>query len=84
MNELYFLGMDIVEETKALVNISEITCTTGMTDSELCAYKMGIVNTLSALKAAMDDDTIVVNIKGMEIPTEISIDDLENCCCASY
>lgn len=73
MKELYFLGMDIVEETKALVNFTEITCTNGMTESELKTYKMGIENTISALKSVLqDNDALVVNISGMEIPTEIS------------
>ena len=84
MNELYFLGMDIADETKALVEFSTITCTDGMTDVELGAYKMGIANTLSALKAVLDDDAIVVNIAGMEIATELSTYDLENYCVDTY
>lgn len=84
MNELYFLGMDIADETKALVEFSTITCTDGMTDVELGAYKMGIANTLSALKAVLDDDAIVVNIAGMEIATELSVYDLENYYCGTY
>ena len=78
MNELYFLGMDVAEETKVLVNFTEITCTNGMTESELQAYKMGIENTISALKSVLqDNDALVVNISGMEIPTEISSYELE-------
>lgn len=79
MNELYFLGMDIVEETKTLVNFSSILSTDGMTDSELKAYKMGIENTLSALQGMLqnNDDMAVINIDGLEIPTEISADELE-------
>lgn len=78
MNELYFLGMDIIEEVKSIVNLSEIICTNGMTESELKAYQMGVANTLSALKAAIrEDDIPVVDISGLEIPTELSIDELE-------
>jgi hypothetical protein len=78
MNELYFLGMDIVEETKTLANLTTITCTDGMTESELAAYKLGIENALSAMKAVLQDNEVpVINVDGMEIPTELSIDDLE-------
>lgn len=85
MNELYFLGMDIAEETKILVNMTAITCTDGMTESELAAYKMGIENTISALKATIrENDVPVVDIVGIEIPTELSIDELENYYCDKY
>jgi len=78
MNELYFLGMDVVEETKVLVDFTTITSTDGMTESELKAYKMGIENTISALKATLEsDDIVVLNIEGLEVPTELSIDEVE-------
>jgi hypothetical protein len=81
MNELYFMGMDIVEETKTLVDFTTITCTNGMTDNELRAYKLGITNTISALKSVVRDNNMtVVNIDGLEIPTELSIDELEVYC----
>lgn len=81
MNELYFLGMDIVEEVKNILNVSEILCTNGMTDVELGAYKMGIANALSALESVIEEDGMpVINMKGMEVPTELSIDDLETYC----
>lgn len=78
MNELFFLGVDIVEETRTLADLTKITCTDGMTESELAAYKLGVENALSALKAVLqDNDVPVINVEGMEIPTELSIDDLE-------
>jgi hypothetical protein len=80
MNELFFIGTDILEETKRLSEFTTIMCTDGMTDSELSAYKLGVQNTLSALMAVLDvdeDNECVVNINGMEIPTELDIDDLE-------
>ena len=63
MYELYFLGMDIVEETKNLVKFTEEMCTEGMTDSELKAYKLGIENVLLALKSVVETEhnTPVVN-----------------------
>lgn len=81
MNELYFLGMDIIEEVKALSDIATITCTNGMTDSELDAYKLGVKNTISALKTILNDDGMpVVNIVGLDIATELTIDELEEYC----
>lgn len=78
MNELYFLGMDVIEEVKSLMNLSTVVCTDGMTENELAAYQMGVANTLSALKALIREDEIpVVDVGGLEIPTELSIDDLE-------
>ena len=79
MNELYFLGMDIVEETRAISKFSEILCTDGMTESELKAYELGIENTLSALKASLatEGNLVVINIEGLDIPTELTIDELQ-------
>lgn len=77
MNELYFLGMDIAEEVRTLVDFTTITCTNGMTENELKAYKLGIENTLSALKAIINnDDMAVININGLEIQTELSVDEV--------
>lgn len=78
MNELYFLGMDIVEETKNLMSLSTVILTDGMSDSEIAAYKMGIENTLSALKATIrENDLPIIDMEGLEIATELSIDDLD-------
>lgn len=79
MNELYFLGMDIVEETRHISKFSEIICTDGMTESELKAYQMGIENTLSALKSviATDGGMAVINIDGLDTPTELTVDELQ-------
>ncbi len=82
MDELFFIGTDILEETKRLSEFATITCTDGMTESELSAYKLGVKNTLSALMAVLDVDganECVVNISGMEIPTELTIEDLQEC-----
>lgn len=79
MNELYFLGMDIVEETRHISKFSEIICTDGMTESELKAYQMGIENTLSALKSIITTDggMAAVNIDGIDNPTELTVDELQ-------
>ena len=78
MNEVYFLGIDIVEEIKSMVDIITSTCTNGMTENELKAYELGIKNMLSVLEATIyDSDLPVVNINGMDTPTELSVDELE-------
>ena len=78
MNEVYFLGIDIVEEVKSMVDVITSTCTNGMTENELKAYELGIKNMLSVLEATIyDSDLPVVNINGMDTPTELSVDELE-------
>ena len=78
MNELYFIGMDIVEEVKSMIDATILACTYGMTENELKAYKLGVQNVLSALDTAIyDNELTVVNINGMEMPTELSVDELE-------
>lgn len=78
MNELYFLGMDIVEETKNFLKLSQLLCTDGMTENELKAYNMGVENAMSALSSMIEEsDLPVLNINGLEIQTELSIDDIE-------
>ena len=78
MNDLYFLGMNIIEEVKIMANFTTETCTDGMTESELAAYKAGVSNVMSALKALLDDDIPIVNIDNIEIPTELTIEELED------
>lgn len=79
MHELYFLGMDIVDETRTISKLSTIICTDGMTESELKAYELGIENALSALKSviATDSAMAVVNIEGLDVPTELDFDELQ-------
>ena len=85
MNERYFIGMDIINEVKAMSNLTIMTCTEGMTDIELDAYKLGIKNTISALKALLDEnDMPVVNISGLDVATELTIDELEEYCGSIY
>ena len=79
MDELFFVGMDVVKETKKIVNEATPKCTNGMTDSELQAYNLGIKNTLSVLKSVIFTDCVnefVININGFETPTEFIHDDL--------
>lgn len=77
MNELYFMAMDIVEELKSMMNFTIATVTEGMTESEFAAYNSGVKNTISALQALLEDDFPVINICNMEVPTELTVDELE-------
>lgn len=79
MNELYFLGVDIIEETKNMMKLAAVVCTDGMSESELKAYKLGVDNVMSVLQSVLEnDDMIVINMEGLDIPTELSIDNLED------
>ena len=80
MNEVYFIGMDIAEETKILMDFTESVATNNMTDNESAAYMMGVKNTLSALKSVLEAENreFVVNIPGLEIQEEFDIADLEH------
>lgn len=79
MNELYFLGMDIVEETRTISKFSTIICTDGMTENELKAYELGIENVLSALKSvlATERNMVAINIEDFDIPTELTFEELQ-------
>ena len=71
MDEVYFLGMDIIEEVKNIINLSATICTDGMTENEAKAYQTGVMNTISALEAIIrENDIPVVDMSGVEIPTE--------------
>ena len=80
MDELFFTGMDIVSETRKLVeSVTDSVCR-GMTDSEKEAYLGGIANTLSALQTMLEidcDGEPIVYIPGIECPEEMSIEELE-------
>jgi hypothetical protein len=80
MNDVYFIGMDIAEETKILMDFTESVATNNMTDNESKAYMMGVKNTLSALKSVLETEhrEFVVNIPGLEIQEEFDIADLEH------
>ena len=80
MNDVYFIGMDIVEETKILMDFTGSISTNNMTDNEVAAYMMGVKNTLSALKSVLETENseFVVNIPGLEIQEEFDFADLEH------
>lgn len=80
MNELYFIGMDIVEETNYIANITDSVITSGMNEDEIKAYRLGISNMLSALKTVLrndDDNAYVLHIQGLDNLTEFTLDEIE-------
>lgn len=80
MNELYFLGTDVVVEVKDLMKFTTITATDGMAENELKAYNLGIDHTITALKAVLNGEGLpVVHITGLEVPTELSIEEVAEC-----
>ena len=79
MNELYFVGVDIAETTRKLMNEDHEVITNGMTETELMAYNLGVENTISALKTIMEpvnENEVVIHIDGLEVETEFTTDDL--------
>ncbi len=79
LKELLFTSMDIVKETKGLLKRTVLS--KNMTDEELKAYKIGVNNTLRAIKVILDsDEHVVVNVKNQGIPTEIDLDELIEIC----
>lgn len=78
MNELYFLVMNIPDETKDIVyNLSNNICKE-MSELEQQAYYLGIENTISVLKNILEQDknSIVINNSDIETSEEMDIDEL--------
>lgn len=82
MNELLFVGMDIVKEVENIVGTTMSACTNGMTEHELAAYKCGVLNTVSILRGIIDsvdgDRDVVVNINELDMQQEFDFEDLIN------
>ena len=77
MDELLFVGVPIIKETRAILdNVTEQVCD-GMTDSEKRAYDMGIVNTLRAMECLLEcDNEPKLYMPHLEISTEMTLDDV--------
>jgi hypothetical protein len=81
MDELFFTGMDILEQTRKLVETATDGVCKGLTDSEREAYLGGVANTLSALQCMLEvdcDGEPIVHISGIESLEEMSIEELED------
>lgn len=75
--ELLLLGMDIPKTVEKFVNERESEITNGMTESELKAYRMGVLNTINSLSIWVNNDMLTVHIKDLEIPTELDFEEIE-------
>ena len=79
MHDVMFVGMNIENEVKKLVNSKEKIITNGMNESELRAYRLGIKNTISAIDTVFnseDDYTAVVQVKWLDKPEEFTFEDI--------
>ena len=75
MNELLFTAMDIPKEIRRILNSTPIG--NGMTEGEVIAYQLGTYNTISLLKSLLEsDEHIVFHIRGLDMPTELDIDEI--------
>lgn len=77
LRDVLLTGMDIPREVRHLVATTDISSTNGMTTSEYKAYKMGVENVLSILKAILDqDEHIVFHLKDHNCMEEFDLDEL--------
>ena len=78
MNELLFTGMDILKQTRKLVENTTDQACSGLTDAERAAYLGGVANTLSILDALLQlDEEPVVHIPNFNNIEEMAIGELE-------
>lgn len=80
MDELFFTGMDILKQTRKLIESVTNDVCKGMTDSEREAYLGGVANTLSALQCMLEidcDGEPIVYIPGIESLEEMTLEELE-------
>lgn len=77
LQDILLTGMDIPKEVGLLLHAVEASTVNGMTTSEYKAYKMGVENTLSAIKTILDqDDHVVFHLEGHDCIEEFDIDGL--------
>ena len=79
MDELFFVGVDVSQEVRKLLEYASSNITHGMNANEAKAYNLGVENAISALNAVFEnyeDNCFVVNINDIPIPTEFDVDDL--------
>ena len=61
MSELYFLGADIIVETKNLLNLTSVVCTDGMDENELKELVLAPQETISDLSLGGNGSEIIVD-----------------------
>lgn len=78
MNELLFTGMDILKQTRKLVEDASLKVCRGLTDMEKEIYFGGVANTLNALEGLLTlDGEPVVHIPNFDEIEEVDIAELE-------
>ena len=81
MNELIFIAMDIAAEARHLIDLNIESITDGMTENELKAYYLGMLNVFEAIKIVTHtekENELVLHMSDIEIPTEFDYNDLES------
>lgn len=79
LQDLLFTGMNVVNEIRKL--LKKFEATSGMTESELKAYKIGVENALRAAEVLLEsDDHIVFHIEGHNAIEEFDLDELIEIC----
>ena len=81
MDELFFTGVDILKQTRKLVESATDSVCKGLTDAEKEIYLGGVANTLSALQCMLEvdcDGEPLVYIPGIEGFTEMSLEELKD------
>lgn len=79
-NELMFIGMDISKEVERLLTNERDTIINGMNETEIKAYDYGTKVSLSLLSAiinTVEENEIVVNLKGLKLQEEFLLADLK-------
>lgn len=80
MNEIMFIGLDILEEVKKMLDEADEKICKNMSPDEKDVYDFGVVTALSALKAVLtsnqEDNEVFVHIPGQDIQEEFDYEDL--------
>ena len=78
MDELLFVGVPIIKETRSILDkVTEQVCD-GMTDSEKRAYELGVENTFRAMECLLEaDDEPKLYMPNLEISPEMTLDEVK-------
>lgn len=80
MNEIMFIGLDILEEVKKMLDEADEKICKNMNPDEKDVYDFGVVTALSALEVVLtsnqEDNEVFVHIPGQDIQEEFDYKDL--------
>lgn len=78
MDEIIFCGIDIPAKVEEISARLANRLVHDMTDNELRAYKLGVMNTISILRGIVDGDCdVFVHIPDLEYEKEFMFDELK-------